>query len=206
MSEWCANCHEGILRNAHAGGGTFEHPSGSTETFSSETIAMYNAYINTGALLSPGAGAANVASAYLQFVPFERGIGNPQLLDPTSTAGPNATSRIMCLSCHRAHSSAFAAIGRWDFGATLLAESHPAPGDGGQSGNDVNNSYYGRNIAVEFGTDQGPFCEKCHGLSLAELPESGLAQPLQPLSDPLLETGLGRPPGADPLLQNPFQP
>jgi hypothetical protein len=69
----------------------------------------------------------------------------------------------MCLTCHRAHASAFRAAGRWDFDAVLLVDSHPAIGDSGVTGNDVLNSYYGRNIAGEFGSGQQAFCEKCHG-------------------------------------------
>ena len=86
----------------------------------------------------------------------------------------------MCLTCHRAHASAFRSSGRWDFDAVLLAKSHPGPGDGGVSGNDVQHSYYGRNISVEFGPEQGPFCEKCHGLSPA---------PLLNAQEPIFEPG-----------------
>jgi hypothetical protein len=166
MSEWCANCHENILRNDHEGSsGGFSHPSGSRGMLSGEIASTYNSYIRTGELTGVP------ATAYLQFVPFERGVGDPLRLDPTSRRGPNTSSRIMCLTCHRAHASAFTSIGRWDLDAALLAESHPRPGDGGASGNDVHYSYYGRNIAVEFGAEQGPFCEKCHGIILDPLLE-----------------------------------
>jgi len=89
-----------------------------------------------------------------------------QLLDPNSTQGPDVNSNVMCLSCHRAHASAFPNSGRWDFTATLLVDSHPAVGDVGATTIDVYNSYYGRDIASEFGAGQGQFCEKCHGASL----------------------------------------
>jgi len=157
MSEWCGNCHNGILQSEHkAGGAGFEHPVGDSAMLSGETVSNYNLYIKTGEL------SGDASSAYLQFVPFERGISDPQMLDPTSRQGPNTNSRVMCLTCHRAHASAFSSIGRWDLDASLLAESHPAAGDAGVSGNDVLYSYYGRNIAAEFGSGQGPFCEKCH--------------------------------------------
>jgi len=169
MSEWCANCHEGILRNNHQGvTGGFAHPAGSSAMVSSERVTQYNTYIRTGDLSGVS------TSAYLQFVPFERGISDPRLLDPTSRQGPNTNARVMCLTCHRAHASAFSSIGRWDLDAVILAESHPAAGDGGVSGNDVYYSYYGRNIAVEFGPAQGPLCEKCHGISLEPMLEPGL--------------------------------
>jgi hypothetical protein len=47
-----------------------------------------------------------------------------------------------------------------------LVDSHPAIGDIGATANDVYNSYYGRDIAMEFGAGQGQFCGKCHGASL----------------------------------------
>ncbi|MFO7604981.1 MAG: cytochrome c3 family protein [Desulfurivibrionaceae bacterium] len=163
MSEWCGNCHGAILQDSHLGAGSFVHPAGSNAMLSSQTVSMYNTYINTGDLLANGTGTGDAATAYLQFVPFERGTGDSQLLDPASTQGPDTNSTVMCLTCHRAHGSAFRSAGRWDFDAVLLAESHPGPGDGGVSGNDVLYSYYNRDISIEFGPGQGQFCEKCHG-------------------------------------------
>lgn len=157
MSEWCANCHSAILTNEHRiGGQNFEHPIGANENIDGEIITNYNSYRKTGDL------TGTAATAYLQFVPFERGTTSVALLDPTSTNGPDSKANISCLTCHRAHASAFKSAARWDFDATLLIDSHPASGDSGVTGSDVNNSYYGRNIAVEFGSGQGQFCEKCH--------------------------------------------
>ena len=95
-------------------------------------------------------------------MPFEWGTSDPTNLDPNSTQGPNATANVMCLTCHRAHASAFRAAGRWDFDAALLADSHPAAEDAGAGANDPLYSYYGRDIVAEFGSGQKPFCEKCH--------------------------------------------
>jgi predicted CXXCH cytochrome family protein len=161
MSEWCGNCHGGILNSDHeAGGGAFEHPSGDGELLEQEILTMYNSYVKSGDL------SGIAATSYLQFVPFERGTNSLQFLDPNSTAGPDANSNVMCLSCHRAHASAFPHAGRWDFTATLLVNSHPAVGDIGATSNDVYYSYYGRDITTEFGSGQGQFCEKCHGADL----------------------------------------
>lgn len=158
MSEWCANCHAQILNGRHqVGGQGFEHPVGGNDPLSSAIIANYNSYLKTGDL------SGTAATAYLQFVPFERGVSSPAFLDPNSTSGPDSSSRISCLTCHRAHASAFRNAGRWDFDAALLINSHPSLGDSGVSGSDVTNSYYGRNIASDFGMTQGQFCEKCHG-------------------------------------------
>lgn len=160
VSEWCANCHQAILASKHrVGAGKFVHPVGGNETLDSVSIDRYNRYLSSGNL------GGSINTAYLQFVPFERGTAMISQLDPTSTRGPDNNARLNCLTCHRAHASAFQSIGRWDFTASLLAESHPAMGDGSATGTDVLNSYYGRDVAVEFGANQGSFCEKCHAAS-----------------------------------------
>jgi predicted CXXCH cytochrome family protein len=148
MSEWCANCHDAMLDGA-----SLQHPSGAAAVFSDWTAAAYDAYVRTGDV------SGRADSSYLALVPFERGVFDPSLLDPTSTAGPEpGVSNVMCLTCHRAHASAFQAIGRWDWTATFLAESRPGMGDGG----DAWNSYYGRDLEAEFGPRQRSLCNKCH--------------------------------------------
>ncbi|MDW7710819.1 MAG: hypothetical protein SCH98_10115 [Deferrisomatales bacterium] len=69
---------------------------------------------------------------------------------------------MMCLTCHRAHASAFTSAGRWDFKATFLAESHPREGDSGATGTDALHSYYGRDLIAELGPYQRSLCNKCH--------------------------------------------
>ncbi len=149
MSEWCANCHEDMLGD-YAG----KHPAGASAVFSHRTASAYGRYIRSGDF-------SGIAQAsYLPLVPFERGLSESSGLDPTSTSGPGVgASNVMCLTCHRAHASAFGAAGRWDFSTTFLADSHPGPNDGGSDGA---NSYYGRNIVSEFGPNQRSLCNKCH--------------------------------------------
>jgi predicted CXXCH cytochrome family protein len=157
MSEWCANCHNDILTSEHqTGSGGFSHPV--NEILSNEYIDRYNTYVRTGDL----SGIRD--TAYLQFVPFERGVTDASLLNPTSTMGPDTNSGIMCLSCHRAHASAFVYGGRWDLKAQTIADSHPRAGDIGVVGNDLTNAYYGRDILTEFGSGQKAFCDKCHDI------------------------------------------
>lgn len=156
MSEWCANCHDSLLTGDHqTAGGSFEHPVGSGASLG-DFINAYNSYIKTGDVTGLR------ATSYLALIPFERGVTDTALLDPASAMGPDGSSRIMCLTCHRAHASAFGFAGRWDFTAELIADSHPAAGDGGVSGSDVLNSYYDRDMTGEFGPDQRSLCEKCH--------------------------------------------
>ena len=160
MSEWCGNCHGGMLSGGHqmsGGSSGHHHLSGDNNILSQRVVTFYNSYLRSGDF------SGTAATAYLQFVPFERGTTEILSLDPHSTQGPDVNANVMCLSCHRAHASAFPNSGRWDFTADLLVDSHPAFGDGGATLNDVYYSYYGRDIATEFGSGQGQFCEKCHG-------------------------------------------
>lgn len=150
MSEWCGNCHTDFLT------GDYKHPVGNYATLSSTFISNYNSYVKTGDI------TGNQATAYLALVPFELGTADTWSLDPSSTSGPAQGANVMCLTCHRAHASAFQDIGRWDFGTTLVAESHPQPGDGGAGGVIAFNSYYGRDMVSEFGLNQRWFCNKCH--------------------------------------------
>jgi len=154
MSEWCSNCHPGFIDGGR------RHPVGKNARLSSNIVTNYNAYIKTGDL------EGTQAAAYLSIVPVELGITARAALDPSNTSGPDAGGRaqVMCLTCHRPHASAFQSAGRWDFEATCISESHPRPGDGGVTGNDVYNSYYGRDMVADFGKYQRQFCNKCHVL------------------------------------------
>lgn len=111
MSGWCANCHP----NFHSGmTSNLVHPTG--QNLGTDIANNYNAYVTTGTL------TGDVSASYLGLVPFEDAANTTT----TSTAGPTATSKVMCLTCHRAHASPYPDAGRWDFAQTELSESHPA--------------------------------------------------------------------------------
>ena len=135
MSEWCANCHRSFL-NDH-GHGAFEHPT--EHDFDSEQRDRYSHYEGDA---DPAGGSPE--TAYLPEVPFE---------DPSnqigSTYGPNSNSRILCLTCHRAHASSAPAAGRWDFRVEYLSD------DGLASGSHPIPDPYGH-------PDQRHLCHKCH--------------------------------------------
>ncbi len=152
MSEWCGNCHDDLVDNGK------KHPSGNNAKLSSAIISNYNSYVKTGDI------SGTQATSYTSLVPFELGADDKSLLDPSSSSGPAAGGKagVMCLTCHRAHASAFQDIGRWDFQAAFIADSHPKSGDGGITGSDVLNSYYGRNMLAQFGRYQRQLCNKCH--------------------------------------------
>jgi hypothetical protein len=154
MSEWCATCHTKFL----AGGkGEHKHPAANTATLGQGNIAQnYNAYVATGDLSN------SADQSYDQFVPFERQVASTADLDETTIEGPDSSSNVMCLSCHRAHVSAFPNAGRWDFETELLVDSHPKDTDAGAAPGDELASYYGSVIATRYNPAQRSLCNKCH--------------------------------------------
>ena len=115
MSEWCGNCHT----NFDDIGTTHKHVTGADDGALGAGIATaYNLYNGSDDLTG---GVA--ATAYWPEVPFE---------DPantvSSTAGPSASSVVMCLTCHRAHATSAESGGRWDFNVTFNEEDGDAWG------------------------------------------------------------------------------
>ncbi|PKK85082.1 MAG: hypothetical protein CVT49_00645 [candidate division Zixibacteria bacterium HGW-Zixibacteria-1] len=133
MSAWCGNCH-GDFHNV---GSTMKHPT--DHTLGATIATNYNLYNGTEDITG---GAA--ATAYLADVPFE-----DAATTTTSTAGPSSTSKVMCLSCHRAHASSAPNAGRWEFAVTLLEE------DGVESGSYAIPDPYNS-------PNQRSLCNKCH--------------------------------------------
>jgi hypothetical protein len=68
----------------------------------------------------------------------------------------------MCLTCHRAHASAFNNITRWDMEHEFLAEGWPTAANLVAMGAVANADYYGRDVATDFGEYQRSLCNKCH--------------------------------------------
>lgn len=142
VSEWCANCHD--LYHDRTGQQNLEHPS---EPLGSDEIDTYNSYRGTGFYDGDG------LTAYIATVPIE----SPAIT--TDFRGPiPGGSRVMCLSCHRAHASSGPRSGRWDFNITTWAEegvnstSWPIP-----------NPY-----SATAGDNQTRLCEKCHGTNVPD--------------------------------------
>lgn len=133
MSQWCANCHENFLEPGLGHRHPVDVPLGT------EIAARYNAYNGTD---DPE--GSTPATAYVPEVPFE---------DPTSTtssqSGPSAASRVMCLTCHRAHGSSAPDAMRWDPNVTFLSA------DGVESGSYPLPSPYPHQA-------QRSLCNKCH--------------------------------------------
>ncbi len=117
MSEWCGNCHT----NFDQIGATHKHATGVTGALGAGIATAYNLYNGSDDLTG---GAA--ATAYWPEVPFED--ADDVTYTTTSTQGPTAASRVMCLTCHRAHATSAESAGRWDFNVTFNEEDGDAWG------------------------------------------------------------------------------
>jgi hypothetical protein len=154
MSAWCAACHttfdDGLVNHMHP-----------TDQQLGTTISgNYNRYVSTA---DPTGGLKD--GAYWEFVPFELN-RVPVEADMTSTVGADPGSKVACITCHRAHATAFDDAVRWDTHVELLEESHPNGGIGSEADNstlaDQTNSYYGQTALQRWGPEQRSLCNKCH--------------------------------------------
>jgi predicted CXXCH cytochrome family protein len=171
MSEWCQNCHASIHLNGYSSGWSgLRHPAGSGATLHAGQFNLYNTYVSSGVIDS------NLTSSYTSLVPFEQGTSidlatlRAQAAAGTSiVAGP--TTNVMCLSCHRAHASAFDSMVRWDQNATFLTDGTTFTGGATDRLADVTAAgYYDRDVGSAagsggetLGTYQRSLCNKCHG-------------------------------------------
>jgi len=179
MSEWCANCHTQMHSPSYSSGVTgLRHPAGNTAKLTQAIVDNYNAYLSSGKVTN-----ANAIVAYSTLAPFELGktssLSDVQLLKTlavnTDTVDMRATTtgNVMCLSCHRAHASAFESMTRTFLGnefITIADASNNAAYDNsvtegkinfGKSVAEQQAAYYGR-PASSFGPWARNYCNKCH--------------------------------------------
>lgn len=167
MSEWCVNCH-----TAYSGPGSGKgHPAGNLVKMTSRVIANYNAYIASGNT------AGNSSSSYTSMAPFEMGTSDYSLMKRTASrdgsmkAGPDTSSNVMCLSCHRAHASAWDQASRWNMKTEFLVYNGDYPGadrtdlptrlSQGRTKAETRRAFYERPAGL-YSTYQRPLCNKCH--------------------------------------------
>jgi predicted CXXCH cytochrome family protein len=169
MSEWCVNCHNTFTGSGNAPG----HPAGNLIKISPRLIANYNAYIASGNT------SGNSSTSYTTMVPFEMGTSDYLLMkrtarsDGSMTAGPDTGSNVTCLTCHRAHASAWDAAARWNMKAEFLVYNGEYPGadrtdvpaqySQGRTKEETRQAFYDRPAGV-FATYQRSLCNKCHTL------------------------------------------
>ena len=178
MSEWCGNCHGNIHLDSYTSGAdNLRHPAGNDAKLTPAVIANYNSYVTSGIL------TGTRDTAYSTLAPFELGTADYAVLKPlakndgsgNSKQGPDpaGTANVMCLSCHRAHASAFESMTRFfrgnEFGTVADAANQAKYADDvtdgrvsrGLSSYEQQIAYYGR-PATAFGPYARNYCNKCH--------------------------------------------
>lgn len=172
MSEWCANCHNDMHNDSLAS--KLIHPASNAAKLTAEVTANYNAYVASGNLTNV------LATSYSSLVPYEEGTSDNVTLvshavnDGSATAGPSTgNENVMCLSCHRAHATAYDNMTRWQNYSEFVTVDGSIPGTNA-SGHAAYGQYamgktvaenqaalYGRDIGA-FATFQRSLCNKCH--------------------------------------------
>jgi hypothetical protein len=180
MSEWCQNCHTNIHLDNYVSGAMgasgLRHPAGQGAILKPGQINVYNTYVSSGKFNGTG-------DLYTSLVPFEAagkvsydGNGGTTAditklavaANGADTAGifvASSQSNVMCLTCHRAHASAFTAMVRWNPDDTFLTNASQFTDTQGREALAVGTlkaGYYGRN-PVDLGSFQRSLCNKCHG-------------------------------------------
>jgi hypothetical protein len=176
MSEWCENCHTTMHTIISSGTSTIQrtHPVGSLAKFGSALSANYNIYVKTGVL------TGNEINSFLSLVPFEEGTSDYPTLkaharsDDSYLRGPDSTSsQVMCLTCHRAHASAWDYATRWNANSDYIVYKGFFSQDGqayqpygqGRSEMEARKAYYDMQ-ASRFALNQDTLCHKCHAGAL----------------------------------------
>ncbi|MBI5576042.1 MAG: cytochrome c3 family protein [Deltaproteobacteria bacterium] len=167
MSEWCTNCHGAYTGNRNAPG----HPAGSLVKMTPRAVSNYNAYVSSGNVTGTS------STAYTSLVPFEMGTSDYALLkkaastDGSMKAGPDTNSNVMCVSCHRAHASAWDQAARWNMKSEFILYNGDYPGadrtdlplrmSQGRTKTETRRAYHER-PPIAFASYQRTLCNKCH--------------------------------------------
>jgi hypothetical protein len=169
VTEWCGNCHGSY----HMSGSVSRFGHDSNMIFGPTYANNYNTYVMTGNV------TGTQATAFTSLVPFQT--GNSTDLTTLSnivgsTAGPDSGDIVNCLSCHRAHASAWDGATRWFFNystSVLITVNGSYPGINaigqgaygeyatGKTQAEYQQAMYDR-PAIKFAASQKTLCDKCH--------------------------------------------
>ena len=175
MSEWCTNCHTSMHRDAFTSGTSGQvHPAGDGAKLTAAIAANYNAYVKSGDMTN-----TDNTKSYLSLVPFEEGTADYPVLKVHAKSndsylnGPDTSSNVCCLSCHRAHASGFESMLRYSLASEFMTVAD-AGGNSIYADPAINSevaqglsvaeqqaAYYDR-PATRFAPFQRVLCNKCH--------------------------------------------
>ncbi len=176
VAEWCANCHTGMLQASYTSGmAGLRHPAGNGAKLTAAIVSNYNAYVSSGIMTN-----TNTAKAFSTLAPFATDTQDRTVMKPQAVTGTGGSSlhaaattadNVVCLSCHRAHATAFESDIRWNYAGnefiTAADSSNAAIYDSvngkgtGYSVTQQQNAYYGRPASF-FGPNARSYCNKCH--------------------------------------------
>ncbi len=164
VSEWCASCHPDMLS---ATSPNHTHPT--SAQFNSAMVTGYNAYMGSGLTGNPN---------FDTIVPYQEDNQTDyaalRTAANTPTRDASTSSRVMCLSCHRAHASGFAHMTRWQNDGEFIAADSVWPGTDSTSSIASQAKYaMGRTSAMtlrayndqpetKYASYQRSLCNKCH--------------------------------------------
>ncbi|MGD8375844.1 MAG: cytochrome c3 family protein [Acidobacteriota bacterium] len=170
---WCATCHPAM----HTDTAGFKHKV--DDQLPSGIVTNYNSYVMSGDLT----GVFPRGGPFTSLVPFSKNtkdmtaLAALALTDDSDMSGPDTTDRLNCLTCHRAHASAWKWSLRWNGDAEFLTLGTPGnpvyPGvdtyptnagqfNAGYTEEQMTDAYYGRAANREFAAHQRSLCNKCH--------------------------------------------
>ena len=154
-SNWCKTCHPSMHST-----GNYVHPV--DQGLGSTIAGFYGQYVKSGDM------TGSAASSFSSLVPFATNSSDYTALaglaknNNSQLGGPAYTYQVMCLSCHRAHASAFPDMLRW-YNESEFLVSNSAYGivSNGRTTTEAVASYYDRPV-TQFATYQRVLCNKCH--------------------------------------------
>jgi predicted CXXCH cytochrome family protein len=174
MSEWCGNCH-GMLHTPYSpSSGGLLHGAGVSEPLGETVTKIYNSYVKTGDL------SGSQATSYWSLVPYEEGTTDRVALafhassDTSTSEGPRTgLENVSCLSCHRAHATAWDHAMRWNQESEYVVVEGQWPGVDatgaaalpqyaqGRTTVETRGAMYERDPSA-FAAYQTSLCNKCH--------------------------------------------
>jgi len=161
---WCGTCH-GDMHST----GNYVHPV--DQGLGSTTAGLYGSYVKSGDL------TGTLATSFSSLVPFATNSGDYTALatlavnDDTQLAGPGSSDQVMCLSCHRAHASAFPEMLRWQMEGEFIvynsvwpnvADASPVQFARGRATETEQAAGYYDRPATQYASYQRVLCNKCH--------------------------------------------
>jgi hypothetical protein len=149
--------------------GNYVHPV--DEGLGSTIAGLYGTYVKSGDL------TGTPATSFSSLVPFATNSGDYAALavlaknNDTQLAGPGSSDQVMCLSCHRAHASAFPEMLRWQMEGEFIVYNGVYPNvtdnspvqfaRGRANAAEQAAGYYDRPVD-KFASYQRVLCNKCH--------------------------------------------